>query len=272
MASGNELILNTETGWRRGFRQLLDRENGNWWKTSRWLRQAIIYLFVLNGILLAGLNAPGGEGTPDALTIAEKVAQGAEIFITLAGIMGVISVVIIGQDAIIGEKQSGTAAWILSKPVSRPAFLLSKLAAISVGFFATIIVMQGVVAYLILSITNGSPIPAAGFISAMLVVFLDLLFYITLTLMLGVLFEQRGGVIGIGLALALGYQLIIGVAPFLMQVMPWGLVASGPQGPSVAAALAAGQAPASLLPVFATLAWCVLFVGVALWRFNKAEF
>jgi hypothetical protein len=40
---------------------------------------------------------------------------------------------------------------------------------------------------------------------------------------------------------------------------------------SVATALAQGQA-ASVLPIIATLAWCLLFVVVAVWKFNRDEF
>ncbi len=268
MASGKDLKPNKETGWRRGFKQLLARENGSWWKTSRWLVQGIIYLVVINGLVAIILNTPGsttGLGR-------DKIAAGIEIFLVMGGLAPIISIVAIGQDTIISEKQTGTAAWILSKPVSRVAFILAKLAALSLGIFGSIAVIQGVVAYAQLSFANGGPLPVINFAGGVLLLFLDFLFYITLTLMLGTLFEQRGGVIGIGLALAFGYQLFTGVAPWLMTVMPWGIINSVGNTPSVAAAVISGATPASYLPVVATIAWCVLFIAVALWRFQKAEF
>ena len=268
MPSGSQLLANKETGWRSGFKQLLVRENNGWWKSRRWIIQAVIYLFVLNGIMYAILNAPSDVSLKGIITPAEQVAQALVIFITLAGLVPAIAVVISGQDSIIGEKQSGTAAWILSKPVSRPAFVLSKLAAHSLAFFVNISVIQGAVAYVILSMTNGSPLPVLPFIEGMLLIFLNLLFYITLTMMLGVLFEQRGGVIGIGLALAIGYQLVVGVAPWTNTIMPWGIIGEG----GVASAVIQGQAVTSFLPVIATIAWCILFTVVALWQFGRAEF
>ena len=60
-----------------------------------------------------------------------------------------IAVIIIMKDTLVGEKQSGTAAWVLSKPVSRPAFILSKLAANSIGVLATIVILPGVVAFIL---------------------------------------------------------------------------------------------------------------------------
>ncbi len=268
MASGKDLKPNQETGWQRGFKQLLARENNAWWKTTRWLVQAVIYLFVINGLVAIILNTSGattGLGQ-------SKVEAGIEIFLVMGSLAPVISIVAIGQDSIISEKQAGTAAWILSKPVSRTAFILSKLTALSLGIFGTIAVIQGVIAYTQLSISNGGPLPPLNFAGGVLLMFLNFLFYITLTMMLGVLFEQRGGVIGIGLALAFGYQLFTGVAPWLMNYMPWGIVASAGNTPSVAAAVMSGVAPASYLPVISTAVWCVLFTVIALWRFHKAEF
>ncbi len=268
MASGKDLIPNKETGWQRGFKQLLVRENNSWWKTTRWLVQAAIYLVVINGLVAIIVNTAGsttGLGQ-------DKVEAGMEIFLIMGSLAPVISIVAIGQDSIISEKQSGTAAWILSKPVSRTAFILSKLIALSLGIFGTISVIQGVVAYAQLTIANGRPLPALNFAGGVLLMFLNFLFYITLTLMLGVLFEQRGGVIGIGLALAFGYQLFTGVAPWMMNFMPWGIVYSVGNTPSVAAAVMSGLTPSNYLPVISTIVWCILFTVVALWRFHKAEF
>ena len=268
MASGKDLQPNKETGWRRGFKQLLKRENDNWWKTRRWLTTAIIYLLVLNGLVAIILNEPGsstGLGT-DAIT------AGMQIFLVMGGLAPVISIAIIGQDTIIGEKQSGTAAWILSKPVSRSSFILSKFIALSLGIFGSIAVLQGAIAYAQLSLKNAGPLPPLDFAGGILLLCLNYLFYITLTIMLGVLFQQRGGVIGITLALALGYQLFEGIAPWLMKVMPWGIISAAGSAPSVAEAVMRGQTPASFLPVIATIIWCFLFMAVALWRFEKAEF
>jgi len=268
MASGKDLQPNKETGWRRGFKQLLKRENENWWKTRRWLVQVIIYLLVLNGLVAIILNnssATTGLGR-------DTIAAGMQIFLVMGGLAPIISIVTVGQDTIIGEKQSGTAAWILSKPVSRTSFILSKLIALSLGIFVSIAFIQGAIAYAQLSIKNGQPLPPLDFMGGILLLCLNYLFYITLTLMLGVLFEQRGGVIGIGLALAFGYQLFTGIAPWLMQVMPWGIVITAGSTPSVAEAVMHGQTPASFLPVAATIVWSCLFMAVALWRFEKAEF
>jgi hypothetical protein len=37
-------------------------------------------------------------------------------------------------------------------------------------------------------------------------------------------------------------------------------------------ALAQGSPVASAMPIIATLLWCVLFIVIAVWRFNREEF
>ena len=100
------------------------------------------------------------------------------------------------------------------------------------------------------------------------------MFYFLLALMFSAASNSRGAAIGIPMAVLLGYQFIVGVAPWTLEIMPWGLTnagsSSGP-GNSVAVAMALGQS-FSALPIIATLAWCVLFVVVAVWKFNRDEF
>ncbi len=64
-----------------------------------------------------------------------------------AGLFPAVGVVIIMQGVVVGEKKSGTAAWVLSKPVTRPAFILSKVIANSLGVLVTMVVLPGIVAY-----------------------------------------------------------------------------------------------------------------------------
>ena len=56
--------------------------------------------------------------------------------------------------------------------------------------------------------------------------------------------------------------------------MPWGLTNAGSGSglaSSVAVAMALGQS-FSIAPIIATLVWCVLFVVIAVWKFNRDEF
>ena len=159
MENTNTLRMVNERGWRMGFANLFHEANGSWWHTRTWLVQVIIWLCMLNGMFAIFLwKAPAETASEriastDSLTPIEVLGQdqtssALSVFLVYSSMALPIVAIIIAQDAIIGERQSGTAAWVLSKPVSRPAFILSKLVAGAIGLLVTDIVIQGVVAYI----------------------------------------------------------------------------------------------------------------------------
>lgn len=292
MASSSPLQLVKESGWRAGFNNMFSKENGAWWRTRLWLIQSIIWLVVLNGLLASVLRVPadtvqkaqqkieadaaaGQTVDPTAALVGEsQIGQGLLVFLLFGGLAVPVAAIILGMEAIVNEKQSGTAAWVLSKPVSRKAFILSKLAASALGILITCVALQSVLAYFQVSARVGAPYPLLPFMSGIGLVYLDILFYLTLTVMLGTLFQGRGPVLGISLALALGGPSIIRVAPkFIAMLLPWTfIVPYTPSGAPLALSAALGQPLESWLPVVATALWCIVFVVVALWRFEQEEF
>jgi ABC-2 type transport system permease protein len=119
-----------EHGWRRGFANLLRNENRLWWGTRKWLIHLLLWLVVLNGfILLIGLAE--GQEANNPVPLYDTLIQ---VFFQIGAFATAIGVVTTAQGAIVREKQLGTAAWILSKPVSRSAFVLAKFVAYAVGF------------------------------------------------------------------------------------------------------------------------------------------
>jgi ABC-2 type transport system permease protein len=281
MAAHSALLPVNEKGWRRGFANLLSKENGAWWRTRTWLVQTIVWVAILDGILATILFAvpktsaridPQNAAVAEAMeSMASKSTNGLMVF-TIMGLMALATgMVIAAQEAIIDEKKSGTAAWILSKPVSRASFILAKLIAHGLGMLVAGVIVPGAIAFVMLSAAGG-PISLGSFVPVLGMLFLNVLFYLTLTLMLGTLFDGRGPVIGIPLALVYGYQFFTGLAPWLNNITPWGFLAqtAGPN-PTIAQ-VGLGQAALPLAPIVATALWCVLFIAVALWRFNREEF
>jgi ABC-2 type transport system permease protein len=287
MAANNILTPVRDRGGLQGFGNLLKKENRSWWKTRTWIVQTIIWMLIVNGLLAmvlfvapqaeAGANQAAGQAAAQSGQEAPPSEPLDLLALTLLFTMGALApavgVVIIGQEAVIHEKQSGTAAWVLSKPASRSAFILSKITADALGILVTMVIIQGVVAYLQITAATGIRFPIPAFIGGMGMVYLALLFYLALTIMLGTLFNSRGAVIGIPMLLIFGYQLFLGIAPWLARFMPWALtISTGETQESLAVALVRGQALADLMPLYATAAWILVFVGVALWRFNREEF
>jgi ABC-2 type transport system permease protein len=256
--SGSLLQPVHEDGWRSGLSPLMAAGFGEWWKTKQWVIQAVLWTLVINGSMAPVLwgDAP----------------DGVDVF-TLYGVMtmfAAIAVAVLMQEAIVGEKRSGTAAWIMSKPASRDAFMLAKLVPNAVGVLATMIAIPS--AFLLLQVTlAGIDVSVPRFAVGAAVVALNLMFYLTLTLMLGTLFDSAAPVIAIPLAFAFGQQLFTSV-PGLDSVLPWALVVSaGGSDTSVAGAIISGQEVAAPGAILTTSAACLIFTVIAFWRWRRTE-
>jgi ABC-type transport system involved in multi-copper enzyme maturation permease subunit len=255
------LVPSRSRGWRMGLANMLAKENRAWWRTRRWWTQCLLWLFFLNGSMAA--NLANGQYPENAILN----------FLYVAGAVVPIAAIILGQDSILGERHSGTTAWVLSKPLRRPAFILAKLIAYGFGFLATGVVFPGVIAYFYITVFGKLALSVAGFAGAMGLVYLNLLFYLTLALMLATLFHGRGPVLGITLFLVWSWMLPPSV--WLADVMPWRLlIALGDHGvlPPLGGYLVRGLPLPTVIPIIATVLWCALFVAVAIWRIRREEF
>ncbi|MCL4248012.1 MAG: ABC transporter permease [Anaerolineae bacterium] len=130
-----------EKGWRRGFANLLRHESATWWRTRRWWINILIWLVIANGTLFAMLSTSGPDsGVPT--TPEQRLTEATMVFMVMAGIFGTVGAIIAMQGSVIDEKKSGTAAWIMSKPASRPAFVLAKLVANTLALLIIVLVVQ----------------------------------------------------------------------------------------------------------------------------------
>jgi ABC-2 type transport system permease protein len=280
MSSNSEFQTVGDLGWQQGFANLFRKENHLWWRTSRWWVQILLWLAIANGILFLVIGmAPkmeksyGQDTTVQTTPQADLDIYGLTVFLKMAGIMISIGVVILGQGTMIDEKQVGTAAWVLSKPISRSAFILSKVISNSMGVLMTMAVVQGCVAYWIIYFITGKALPVLPFAEATGLLFLNLSFWLTMTIMLSTITNLRGLVIGVPLILLLGYTLFVEIAPWLADFMPWNLTGAVSENrPALAVSLVTGQPLPTIMPVIASLVWCVLFTMIAIWRFRKEEF
>ena len=275
MAANLELQRVKERSGLRGFSNLFRKENRAWWGTRRWWINALLWTGLLCGLTAIMLFVPSEEvsqATEAEITqagglIAYILLLGLNVFFQFGVPVLAIGTVILAQDLIIGEKQSGVAEWLLSKPVTRRAYVLAKLAANALGVFALLIGLPSVVAYGLLSLRMGAPFPLAPFLSAVGIMTAHTLFYLTLTLMLGTIFNNRGPILGIALASILGGGMLGGFIKPLLYVTPWML-------PKVALLTATGQAiPAEMgiASLVATALWSVVFIFVAFAKFEKME-
>jgi ABC-2 type transport system permease protein len=265
MTTANSMFERQEgTGWSRGLDNLLAAELGRWFRTRRWWTQILIWAAIVDLILVLVVISEDSGGA----------AQLAMLFNVFLGLFASVGVCILMQGVIVGEKQSGTAAWILSRSVSRPAFILAKLVGNTLGIAVTVVLAQGLIAYALIYLDSGVTLPPQGFLAGLGAQLAHLLFYITLTLMLGAAFGRRGPVIAIPLLFLFVQQLLMGFFPVLANLLPWTLTVppDSSKYPSVAAALMTGTQPLSYLPLATTLGASSLFVAIALWVFERLEF
>lgn len=261
--SQNESGDRAQTGWSIGFSNLLAKEFASWARTRSWWFQPLLWLAILVGPLALPLFAMREVFAAEGAGI---LAVAHEMFFGLAAIAPAVGAILLMQGSVIAERQLGTAAWVLSKPVARSAFLLSKLLAHGVSLLAAALVLPGAAAYLLLSLENSGALPLGPFVLGLGLAALNVTFYLVVTLSLGAISNNRVVVLAIPLAVLLGGDLVLGLLPGLAQVTPWllgrlgGLVAQG--------GVAAGAAAA---PSLATLAWCAVFVVAGLRVFDRED-
>ena len=261
------LVPNRTRGWRMGLRNMLSKETAAWWRTRRWWIQILVAVLILNGSLALNLR------DPQRMSVDLQAIN----FLNTAALFVPILIVVLTQDSILGERHSGTTAWVLSKPLQRPAFILSKLIAYGLSFLVTWVLIPNIIFYFQLVAAGRVGLSIPGFIGLIGLSFLNLLFYMTLALMLATLFNSRAPGLGISLLIAwAGPMQILAkpmeeYVPWLENILPWKLLSSFGE-PPLAGYLALGAHLPTVVPIIATVLWCALFVGMALWRFRREEF
>jgi ABC-2 type transport system permease protein len=264
-ANTASLRLVQPRGWTSGLGNFVARELGGWWTTRFWMIQAVIWAAAINAIPVMVLWVAPATDPNLELPHGGLYAQGLQVFFEISAQFAAGAVAILGMGAIIGEVQSGTAAWLLSKPLSRRAFIIAKLVALGVGTLSLCVLVPGAAAYAQIAAATGQLPPLVPFALGLALVGLHTLMYVCLTLMLGAFVRSRGAVVGIALALLFGQNLVSGfVGGSLASLLPHRL-----------GALAASAALEQPLPSYAALGSAailsMLFAAGALWRFGREE-
>ena len=285
MATNSILQRLHEPRWRKGFANVLYKESRDWWHTRRWWIHLAFWMVVLNLAVAAPLwlqpsEPPAGETLTaeeqaqwlDNARVENRVSVGVRTLVDASGLLLLFGVVIGLQNAIIDERVTGTGAWILSKPVSRGSFILAKLAANALAFVVLAVVLPWTLAYFQICLALGSIQPILPYVLSMILIALNLLFWLTLTLMLGALFNNRGLVLAIPLAVLFALITLTTRVPGLIDYTPLAFILDMPDKRSLIQLAIQGQPLVTIVPIIGTIAWMVIFVGVAIWRFEREEF
>ncbi len=273
LAARQDLLPARGNSWMAGFGNLLAKELGEWFHTRRWLWQLLIWLIIINGFVgvmlfvIPLLQAKGIQlvGVADT-TMIRPEALGFYWSLPLAVLSGIAGVVILAQDEILQERQTGTAAWIISKPAARSSFILTKLFSNLFGVLIFIVALPGLVTLGETYLAAHKVVPIVPLLEGLGLVWLALAFYISLTILLGVLFGSRGPILGITFGIMFGGRLFASFVPPISYVLPVNLDA-------IAQVVILGMPmPAMLVSqVISTAILTIVFIVVALWRFQHQE-
>jgi ABC-2 type transport system permease protein len=261
-----------EHGWFSGLANLLRKENSLWWRTRKWWIQTLVWLVISNGIIafllwVVPLIDPSAGGRISLSNVREllRVFFQLQLFFTSFGVM------VFAQGLIVNEKKFGTAAWVFSNPVSRSAFIFSKLIGHGWAIFVILVLGQCLLAYLQLALKAQMFFNPVSLILAIGVMCLYLLFYLTLGLLLGTLFDSTGPVIGIPIGLLIGMSIIPQILgyqlPWLVKVLPGRLT-------DLVMAVGTSQSlpPNWRYPLVSTGILIVVFITSAIARLKREEF
>lgn len=189
-----------EHAWTCGLANLWHKEQQQWWKSWSLLKRALIWLVLLDGFYALILLDLTHTGTmPVGMNL-----QGAALAFIVSFLSLLISAgtVIQAQGAILDERRNGTMAWILSKPISRGAFVLAKCAPLP-AMILLMVLVPGLVTELQIALVLGQPLPFVTMLLLLGWLAASLLFSFCLTLFLSTLFNSRTLVISIALLIAL---------------------------------------------------------------------
>jgi ABC-2 type transport system permease protein len=275
LAARRNLLPVRVSGRLAGFGNLLTKEFGEWFHTRRWLLQLFIWLTIIDGVIgfLYFVLPVLANMWPNLKPVAENIfaglppeVGGAMHYYSIVAMTGTIGTIILTQDAVIREKQSGTAAWILSKPVSRPAFLLTKLLSNTIGTLIFIVALPALIVLGEIFLATQQMVPLLPFLTGTGVVFLALFFYLSLVILLGVLFDSNGSVLGIAFGIMFVGVFFSKMIPPINYILPVSM-------DGIALELLQGMPLPGMLisQVIATAVLSILFILVALWKFQHKE-
>jgi len=183
-----------------------------------WIQQVLVWTLFTNGLVVLILGLPTGM----IEEMATAYVLGLVIFFSMLGLLIAIFIPVLLQGVIIDEKVSGTSAWILSKPVSKKSYLLSKLITSSLSIIGVSVVINGLVAYG-LFVAYGFGPSITGFIIDLGLTGIVVVYFASLTIMIGTLTTSRGKVLAASVGLGLGAQIMANYFPLILFLIPYSL-------------------------------------------------
>ena len=240
------------------------------WRTMRLPIVGGLFLLVgLTSPLLARflpeiITAAAGDQLA-AIPIPTPVAAdaAAQLWKNLAQ-FGAFAAIVLAMGSVATERDRGTAAFILSKTVSRGAFLGAKVASLAI-VLAVCVALAVAVGWVYTAVLF-EPLPVVGWVAFALLAWLGLAAWAAITFLASTATGSTAAAAGIGFGALLILSLAAAI-PNAGRFLPVGLA-------EPAISLAAGTPVATgdvLVPVVSTLVLIGLALGAAWWSFRRQE-
>jgi ABC-type transport system involved in multi-copper enzyme maturation permease subunit len=163
-----------------------------------------------------------------------------------------------------GERDRGTLAWSLTKPVAPVSIIAAKFVAALLVIGTTAVILPLTASVAVATIAYGA-VPDVGTVGLFATLFLTLpIFYIALTVALGTFVKSTAGVAGLAFLVMFLPAIIGGLVPIVGEASPTSIG-------NWALAAATGQAASSVTLAGWTIAVVVLASGAKL-AFDRQEF
>jgi len=167
------------------------------------------------------LALPDGEAFADLMPVP-GVSDAIDQYLKNVSQFGVLLALLMGMGAVAQEKDRGTAALMLAKPMPRGVFLAAKFVALGTTFALSLLIAGAACYYYTFLLFEALDLSAWLALNGLML--LSLLVYVALTLFCSTL--TRSQVVGGGLAFGLWIILsAIGALPRVGEVLPGQLIA-----------------------------------------------
>ncbi|MHB1472142.1 MAG: ABC transporter permease [Dermatophilaceae bacterium] len=250
-----------------GFAAFAGKEAREILRTWRiWVLPSILLFFALTGPVLAKLTpqlvgALAGDQLKGLVLPTPTYHDAYTQWIKNLSQIGLFALIIIYASIISSERKSGTAVLVLTKPVSRTAFIIAK-AAVHSAFLAVLVVAGTLVTWGLTAAVFGQAPGSALWSSALVWLVFGVLF-ITLMTLLSVLISSAAAAAGAGL----GAYALVSIAAIWKPLGTYSPAALA----TVPSSLAAGEDVAVLWPVLTSLLLAAVLVALAALAFRRSE-
>jgi ABC-2 type transport system permease protein len=200
-----------------GFRTVLHKELNEWARSPKPYIVAglsIVYAAVstLSPLIEKAMGESAAVALPTDPTTSVLVGWGSQAI----GLMAIVATMTL----LSGERDRGTLAWSLTKPVSPTSIIAAKFVAAFAMFSAAVFIVPLILSIAIATVAYGA-MPDLAIVAPFALLFLTVpAFYIALTVGLGAAIRSTAGVAGAAFAVMFAPMILGGFLPLLVELSP----------------------------------------------------